>query len=355
VLSDEWPLFLLALGLIGILFIGRKRKWLEVVAISLIWLPYFLLSIIIWVGRVADALLAVNLPIFAISALGLGVLTAAIYDRWRPAGMAVTALWALTSIFLFLDHRPDIVALTRDNSAQDIILVADRIKPSDDGRPNTLMALWGHDYWALAYAKAYQGRLENINLVDHNADLTAIIDGEDRLLTLSKTFYLRPISWWDERFGNVYLSSYEPGVIEVDVKPPLNESTLTSDQETDLGNGIMVRKTETEWLSPQLLRLTVYWEARIEPEVDYSVAIHLVDKNPPVGPENILAQADSTHPVGGWYPTSRWTIGEIVKDDYLVGVSPDIAPVAVRMAMYQVDEEGNFINTDWLTMPFERP
>jgi len=35
-----------------------------------------------------------------------------------------------------------------------------------------------------------------------------------------------------------------------------------------------------------------------------------------------LFQEDHAHPVWGWYPTSRWLPGEVVRDDYLIPDSP---------------------------------
>jgi hypothetical protein len=86
-------------------------------------------------------------------------------------------------------------------------------------------------------------------------------------------------------------------------------------------------------------------------EKDYSVAVHLVAHDPPRGAEDVLAQSDAVHPVMGWYPTSRWTVGEVVRDDYLLDVPSGGSPVAVRIGMYRVDQDGAFVNTPWLSLP----
>lgn len=57
-------------------------------------------------------------------------------------------------------------------------------------------------------------------------------------------------------------------------------------------------------------------------ESDYSISIR-----PTRGGELILVggellQEDHAHPVWGWYPTSRWLPGEVVRDDYLIPDSP---------------------------------
>lgn len=350
-LSGEWPLLLLVVGLLGNAAIALKGHILESLAIFLTWFPYLILSLIIWEGRISDALLAVNLPVMAMSALGLGVITAIVAEKSRLLGTGLTILWAGLAIYLFIDNRPAILALTRDPGAESVITAAESIHPAPDGRPITLMALWGNDYWSLAYAQAFQERLSHINLVDHNADLEAIMNGPDHLLTLNKTFYLRPLSWWDQRYGRVYLSGYTPEIIEIDTKPPITYQQSATDQFVDLGNNIAVKATELEWLSPGKLQLTTYWETIAEPQMDYSVAVHLVSQVPPEGPEDIISQADSQHPVGGWYPTSRWEEGEIIRDGYLIEIPEGGDPQALRLSMYHLDENGNYVNSEWITLP----
>jgi hypothetical protein len=84
---------------------------------------------------------------------------------------------------------------------------------------------------------------------------------------------------------------------------------------------------------------------------DYSVAVHLVAHDPPRGGEDVLTQADSAHPLQGWYPTSRWGQGEIVRDHYLIQLPEGSTPVAVRIALYRVTPEGEFVNSPWLSQP----
>ena len=97
--------------------------------------------------------------------------------------------------------------------------------------------------------------------------------------------------------------------------------------------------------------LTVVWQAIETPGADYSVAVHLLAVDPPSGPQDILSQADRQHPVEGWYPTSRWSQGESVVDQYLIDIPPDSHPVAVRIGMYRQRSDGSFDNTPWLSLP----
>jgi hypothetical protein len=352
ILANDWPLLLIAVGLLGLLLAGRRKRWIEAVALILIALPFLVLSLVIWEGRVSDALLALNLPVYAMAALGLALVTATLYDHSRVMGTVAVVGWLVVAGYLYLDHRPEVLAITRDPGALKVIAQAERIDLTTSQRPITLMAFWGRDYWALAYAQGYQDSLAGLNLVDHNANLGAILDDPtERLLTLSSGFYWRPLSSWEEEFGPLHLSMAAPGIVEISRTPPtLPESAVTSTGES-LGNGVTVRATDLAWHTPEELWLTVYWQAEAAGLADQSVAVHLVAKDPPNGPDDILAQADQSHPVEGWYPISRWQKGEVVRDVYLLKVPPEADPVAVRVSTYQVLDDGQFSDSEWLSLP----
>lgn len=123
----------------------------------------------------------------------------------------------------------------------------------------------------------------------------------------------------------------------------------------NLGNGIEIASAWLRWQGEWTLRLTIYWHAVQQVTTDYAVAVHLVSNDPPTGPQDILAQADRQHPVGGWYPTSRWQEDEVVRDIYVIPAPPEATPVAVRLGMYHVDGEGRFQNTEWLSLEIPKP
>ncbi|MGH2535804.1 MAG: protein O-mannosyl-transferase family [Candidatus Promineifilaceae bacterium] len=348
-LSNEWPLWLMLAGWAGTLWYGVRRR-LESAALVLLWLPFPILSLTIWVGSVGDALLAVNLPAVALAAIGLGCLVRAACARWRPVGPLANLFLIGMLGLMFLQHRPLVLTVTRDLGAQRRIALAEEIEAPPAGRPLTLMALWGNDYWALAYAQAYLNRLPGLRLVDHNADAGAIMASNARLLTLDQTFYERPLSWWQERFGRIYLSALAPHVVELDTQPSWGPQDVSLGNPFELGNGVEIHQPTLAW-EGQRLRLELFWRAALDHLPDQSVAVHLVRANPPAGPQDIVSQADQRHPVAGWYPTSGWTAGEIVRDAYYLDASAAPAEAWVRLTMYEQTAGGNFKNHAWLTLP----
>jgi len=65
------------------------------------------------------------------------------------------------------------------------------------------------------------------------------------------------------------------------------------------------------------IHLTLFWQCLEEMEQSYTVFIHLVDAE-----DNIVAQKDNP-PVDGFYPTTKWEVGEIVRDQYDLTISPE--------------------------------
>jgi hypothetical protein len=212
------------------------------------------------------------------------------------------------------------------------------------------MALWGNDYWQLAYAQAYEGRFPHLRLVDHDTDFAAVLAEGHHLLTLSRTFYERRPAWWTQLLGPVYLSSVSAEVVEIATEATVAavapDSSLVA-----FDNGIGVRQAEVARVDRNTLVVTVAWQALQAPAADYSVAVHLVSREPVTGPQDIIAQADQSHPVYGWYPTSRWRAGEVVRDHYRLALPPDGEPVAVRIGLYRVAADGQFENSGWLSLP----
>jgi len=345
-LADELSLALLALALIGLLcaLIWRNRR--ETIAWILVGTAYVALSLIIWEGRLSDALLAVQLPSAMIACLGIALGAQQLLDTGSLGRVFTPLLLSLLVVLIGYQHRPVVLSITRDDTTQATIERAAALADRSD-RPTTLLALWGHDYWALRYAQSYQGRFAELHLVDHNADLAERVAAGQRVTTLEKTLYQRPLDWWEDAMGPLRLASPSAGIIEM---LPAGQADATCGLPMlALENGISICDASLAIEPTSELALTLNWLADTPPDCDYAVAVHLLAANPPSGPEDILAQADRSHPVGGWYPTSRWSAGECVPDSYPLPQAN--GAIGVRVAMYRALSDGSFENSEWLYLP----
>jgi hypothetical protein len=75
------------------------------------------------------------------------------------------------------------------------------------------------------------------------------------------------------------------------------------------------------------LSLVLYWRCLERMETDYTVFVHLLDAE-----GNIVAQGDSP-PVQGHYPTTRWAVGELVRDEHPLVGPPETMAHGVRFAV----------------------
>lgn len=363
-LNDDWPAPLWIGGLIGLGLAwrrtqsapaaeganGRQRPTTgERIALILTWVVYLALSLIIWEGYVSDALLAVKLPVVAMAAVGLVFIAADLAQRSPLLRAGVMVGLAALAVLLFVQNGPKVLQITKDRSAQQTIALVEQISP-EGARPVTFMALWGNDFWQLAYTQAYLQKFPHLSLVDHNANFREIVERGDRLMTLGRTFLTWPLPIWESRLGAVQLDSAHPGIVEISA-PPFEAETASGAPQLELGNGIAIQEATLTWRDAQTLELALTWRAQEAPALDYSIAVHLVSADPPAGPEHLLAQADSAHPVGGWYPTSQWDASELVRDHYLLTAPEGSQAVAVRIGMYRVLEDGSFENSEVLSLP----
>jgi 4-amino-4-deoxy-L-arabinose transferase-like glycosyltransferase len=62
------------------------------------------------------------------------------------------------------------------------------------------------------------------------------------------------------------------------------------------------------------IRLTLFWQALTKMDQDYTIFAHLLD------PNGMLRGQKDNPPANGFYPTSRWEPGEIVRDPYEVPI-----------------------------------
>jgi len=346
-LPRQVPIGVLLAGGVGLLWMAKRRSpWIALGL--LVGTCGFMAFVVVFPAGVWVP--AVLMP----SLLFLGIGFAYLLDRLQR--LLPLARWAVRAglvglgLWLFHANLPFVHGLVSDPQGRAII---DALRPLWDadlpGGRDVVALPWGGGYFAAGYGLYVTGELEGFELVDHRADFRSIVDQEGKVIT--PAFYLGywDLDWWRERLGETHYSAAAPGVAMVS-RDVLYEG-IPARLGFDLGNGVRVRDAALVWEREDRLRLTVYWEAAGELEEDYSVAVHLVSRDPPRGGEDVLAQADALNPVSGWYPTSLWASGEVVRDDYALDVPPGMAPAAVRIAMYRVDQGGTFVNSDWLSLP----
>lgn len=90
------------------------------------------------------------------------------------------------------------------------------------------------------------------------------------------------------------------------------------------------------------IHLTLYWQAQRRMEKDYTVFVHLIDEE-----GQIWGQKDN-QPEGGFYPTSFWDPGEVIKDGYQFQVRPETpgGEYQIEVGMYLLDTNERLLLRD---------
>jgi hypothetical protein len=124
--------------------------------------------------------------------------------------------------------------------------------------------------------------------------------------------------------GPIAIPPHDPPSVEsLDIEHPV-EATLDGKVRL-LGYNI-----ESGFRPGDNIHLTLFWQVLEEMDRSYTVFTHLID-----GENRIWGQKDNP-PVDGFYPTTGWEAGEIVRDQYDILISPDAPPgeYQIEVGMY---------------------
>ena len=340
-LVSDWAAPFLISGLIGLFLSYPKLKRIEQFSLFLIWIPILLLSLVIWEGRVSDALLAVKMPIILIAAIGLAFLIDAIEVRFPSSQMkfVLAICLALSSVYLFASNRGQVLEITQDDSATEITQNIPLIEP--DHRQTYLVGLQGNGFWEMAYAAKFELGPSDLMVVDQNANFNQLLSHENRFITPSSTFYSWPLETWESRANrNLHLKSAAPDMIEISKEPIL---ALDQNLAFNFQNGIGLRNAEIHYTEENRLLLTLEWQS-LEPDLPvYNIAVHAIDEN---NANTIVSQVDRNNPVYGWYPFPKWQQNEVVIDHYQFDITSEANISHIRVGLYQI-VDGQFVNSEW--------
>lgn len=141
---------------------------------------------------------------------------------------------------------------------------------------------------------------------------------------------LRPLEWWFSRnfyyrgvreFGpttrlvEFSTSTLSPPLAELAVHPAnyrLGDSIVLTGWDVDPDAGRLRPGT--------VLNISTRWQATAAPGADYKIGTYLIS------PEGAVVAQDDSIPVNGFWPTSTWGAGEVVRHNVALGLPKDLPP-----------------------------
>ncbi len=119
---------------------------------------------------------------------------------------------------------------------------------------------------------------------------------------------------------SVRRATVPPSVDELDI--PRERQASFADQLELLGCEVGARAVERGGY----VHISLYWEALVKPDLDYTVSILLTDESGNTVLDEVLRQ-----PVDGLYPTSLWSAGEVVRDRFDVTIGESVPEGRYRL------------------------
>ena len=345
----QLPYIVLLTGGVGLIWLTWRRFWVGVtlsgvagtfltfvvVYPSAVWAPATLMSAILMV------------------AFGCAYFLHTIAIRWPFARYIAWVSLVVLSLIMFKENFPFVWEI-RNSTGRKVVKALSPLNESHIPGENHVVALpWGGSFSAAAYGLYVTEDLSNFALIDHRADFRSVVNENGKILTLASHLGYWSLDWWSDLLGGAHYSSVAPGVVAISKVPLYRDvyGDTASQSNFDLGNGIRLCTVEMDWLTEHELWIKILWKKVKVVDANYRVGVYLVDKIPPDGAQNILAQTDAVHPVNGYYPVTVWQIGETVRDDYMLtvptSVLTDAASLSVMIGMYKIGQDGSFINTEW--------
>jgi len=134
--------------------------------------------------------------------------------------------------------------------------------------------------------------------------------------------------------GKNYLTVYEVPAQPATLVPHSQLSASFGGQAVLMGYTLLAERVE----SGQGVPLVLFWRAQQPMQKDYTVFTHLLGGDNSRTHTLLWGQRDSM-PCSAGYPTSRWGMGEIVAEDFLIVVDKDAppGPYQIEVGLYQLE------------------
>lgn len=344
-----WPVALSgALGLSGL---AARRQWrysLALIGNGLILLVMAVAEQASFPGELMDDIPAMLLPAFVFLLMGSVALFADLRRRSEPMWRTGVVAGAVVCGLLAAVNQPLVGRLTHDQTGRQIIRDAQQfVRDGGFAAPPAFFSPWGGEFWALSYARNVTGEITHFDLLRNRASIKRAARTYGVIHTFEHTLYKWDLNWWRKRLGTVHLSSSGVKTLAIGAQPPTSEADLPGTLRAAVPMGtapITLRDYQVRALADGQWQIILYWQAAAKPDRDYSIFVQASDRAVIDSPEAIVAQADSSAPVHGWYPTTLWSPGEIVRDDHLITPPADRPARFVAVGLYTQTADGAFTN-----------
>jgi hypothetical protein len=247
------------------------------------------------------------------AAWGVGLVALGRWQRWLPPlGLLLTAFIAFQNVSA---NQSYILFHTKDETGQQLIRDAATLP----GEQPMVGEIWSPRFFPLAYGQLVTGELAHVDLVDLRGDLSGLPDESPPLIFVSReALYAAPPGQWQARYDTaVSLSSHGQRMVAIRPSPviaPIDPQPLAASAEIQLvAVSRSASETTAELLDDGTLFVQLLWQATQPPTRNYSVFVHVTDREQILGPDlsktiSILLAVFIPPPTGGLANWCKTTI-----------------------------------------------
>jgi hypothetical protein len=289
------------------------------------------------------------IPLVIVLAIGAGELVKLCVARWHVASWATGAILAGVIALLAPGNFKFVRSLTSNPTSQNLIDAAAAIPAPCP----MILSHWGWDLKAYQYGQIVTRQLACARIVTLDDDLRGILKDGKSLYAASHFFYQMSQDEFRQLAGSFHLNSAGLGMLEISKRVQTDVPSDLKGQPTSMGTDMTLLGYRLTRTAAGALDVTLFWKAETKPSGDYAVFVKLSDKDAITSPGDIIAQQDNAAPVYGWYPTSQWQAGEIVREDYRIQPPSNKQPRSLSVGMYVRLGEGTFKDLGRAVIPVE--
>jgi hypothetical protein len=290
------------------------------------------------------------IPLVIVLSMGAGELVKQCVARWRAASWATGATLIGIMALLAPGNFKFVRSLTYDPTSQNLVDAAAAIPTPCP----MILSHWGWDLKAYQYGQIVTRQLTCARIVTLDDDLRGILKDGHSLYAASHFFYQMSQDEFRQRVGSFHLNSAGFGMLEISKRVRTDAPSDLRGQPAPMGSEVTLLGYRVTRGAAGTLDVTLYWKAETKPSGDYAVFVKLSDKDTITSPGDIIAQQDSAAPVYGWYPTSQWQAGEVVREDYHLQLPANKQARSLTTGTYTRSSDGTFQNLGQVVIPVER-
>lgn len=336
-----WPVLLA--GLAGIAMLGRRRR-------GMIYATLALYLAVCFIDRLGNWY-QVIMPAYPLILLGVAALGA----RWSRIPLARSAFLAALGVLVVYRFALSLPGADSRGRAGDTALDPGWAIVAEDPPAGAAILGVQDELLALDYLTAIWGVRPDVRPAGAKEAARLLDQGRVVLSTISAVPIVQqevdPAARFTAAGVNLVTVRREPETASPPLQMPVHHAT--DDGLVLLGASL--RQPARHPALPAAFvpsqRIVLYWQAAAPIAHDWSISLRPTRGGAPILSDGQVVQIDHAHPAQGVYPTSRWTPGEVVRDEYIIPPTSGQSFDGFLVIVYRALPEGGFVNAAEISLP----